>query len=542
MLKVFLVEDESVIRDGIRERIPWEQYGYQFVGEAGDGEMALPLIRKNRPDVLITDIKMPFMDGLSLSKVVREEFPKMKIVILSGYDDFEYARQAIRAGVDQYLLKPVTRMDMKKTLLELKEKIQQEMEQEDYQAQFQSDMHIYEQFNRRRFMEKMLEGSLSVKEIYEEAARQSLEITASCYNLLFFYLSEKKGSSLEKDMFAFIRQQDEVLHFFLKFPQYILFRWNADCYGVLIKGEKDQISGYTAEGVEHIQKVCRREEENLDWYVAVGNPVERLSMLSVCYQDINHYFAYRFLAPDLHILTGDTLEDYLNTQESNKSIESVDPAKMAQEIIRDFLDKGSPMEIHDFVASYLASIQEALKSRMFRAYVVLNIRFTVIAYIESLGVEKEEYMEKIKDGSQDMKTELSQLPQYFIEMLETALDFRDRENNNRNKKILRKALSYIDENYASENLSLNTVAGEVGVSANYLSAVFSQTMEKTFVEYVTGKKMEKAKKLLRSTGKSAGEIAQEVGYKDSHYFSFVFKKTQGCSPREYRAGKKSQSQ
>ncbi len=122
--KYFLVEDETVIREGLRDRIPWEQYGYRFVGEAADGEVALPLIRKTRPDVLITDIKMPFMDGLSLSRIVREEFPKTKILIISGYDDFEYAREAISIGVDQYILKPVTRMSLRKVLQELKEKIE----------------------------------------------------------------------------------------------------------------------------------------------------------------------------------------------------------------------------------------------------------------------------------------------------------------------------------------------------------------------------------------------------------------------------------
>ena len=99
MLKVFLAEDEPLIREGLRDNIPWEQYGYRFVGEAADGEMALPLIRKTKPDVLITDIKMPFMDGLSLSRIVREELPRTKIIIISGYDDFEYAREAISIGV-----------------------------------------------------------------------------------------------------------------------------------------------------------------------------------------------------------------------------------------------------------------------------------------------------------------------------------------------------------------------------------------------------------------------------------------------------------
>lgn len=137
-VKSILVEDETVIREGLRDRIPWEQYGYRFVGEAADGEVALPLIRKTRPDVLITDIKMPFMDGLSLSRIVREEFPKTKILIISGYDDFEYAREAISIGVDQYILKPVTRMSLRKVLQELKEKSRQSRSRKIFRANWQT--------------------------------------------------------------------------------------------------------------------------------------------------------------------------------------------------------------------------------------------------------------------------------------------------------------------------------------------------------------------------------------------------------------------
>lgn len=98
MLKVFLAEDETLIREGLRDNIPWEQYGYRFVGEAADGEMALPLIRKTKPDVLITDIKMPFMDGLSLSRIVREELPRTKIIIISGYDDLSMQEKPFPSG------------------------------------------------------------------------------------------------------------------------------------------------------------------------------------------------------------------------------------------------------------------------------------------------------------------------------------------------------------------------------------------------------------------------------------------------------------
>ena len=123
LFKVFICEDESIVREGLRDMIPWEKYGFEFVGDAPDGEMALPMIRKLKPDVLITDITMPFMDGLSLSKTVTKELPNIKIIVISGYSDFEYARKAIEIGVEQYLLKPVTKTDMINALEGVRKKI-----------------------------------------------------------------------------------------------------------------------------------------------------------------------------------------------------------------------------------------------------------------------------------------------------------------------------------------------------------------------------------------------------------------------------------
>ncbi|MGN0205371.1 MAG: response regulator [Coprococcus sp.] len=537
MLKVFLVEDESVIREGFRDKIPWEQYGFQLVGEASDGEMALPMIRKLKPNVLITDIKMPFMDGLSLSEIVKAEYPKMKIIIISGYDDFEYARQAITAGVDQYLLKPVTRLTLRNVMLEMKEKIEQEMEQKDYQAQYQDEIQEFEQFSLRRFFEKMLDGELTVKEIYEEAAQKSIELTADCYSLILFTIYEKNESSSMESRERFTRKQDEVFHYFLRRPQYILFRMNINCYGVLIKSETFHMQTLIDNSLAHIRDVCTSENEVLDWYVAVGSSVERLSMLPQCYKQVNHYFAYRFIMPDLHVLSESTLAGYLGDQDE-KNIGDVDFLQMDPEIIRDFLVRGVDREIIDFVESYLSNIQNAIKSKMFRSYVILNIRFAIVSFLESIGADKNDYMDDIEQAVQIIRKEESDVFEYFVEMLQVAMRIRDQINNYQGGKILKKALEYIDSNYDKNSLSLNMVAESVGASANYLSAIFSQGMQKTFVEYVTEKRIEKAKKLLRQTDKTSGEIAKAVGYKDAHYFSFVFKKLQGCSPREYRSEKK----
>jgi two-component system response regulator YesN len=124
--KVFLVEDEIVAREGIRDNVDWKSAGFEFSGEAPDGEIALPMIEAVRPDVIITDIKMPFMDGLQLSKIIREHMPRSKIIILSGHDEFEYAQAAVKIGVTEYLLKPVSSQDIQGSLQKLAAQLDQE--------------------------------------------------------------------------------------------------------------------------------------------------------------------------------------------------------------------------------------------------------------------------------------------------------------------------------------------------------------------------------------------------------------------------------
>ena len=537
MLKVFLVEDEFVIREGLKANIPWEQYGYEFVGEASDGEMALPLIRAAKPDVLITDIKMPFMDGLSLSKIVSSEFPKIKIVIISGYDDFEYARQAIEVGAIQYLLKPITKMTLRKTMLEMKEKIEQESEQRDWQQQFGNEMHEYEQFARRRFFEKLLQAEMAVKDIYEEAARLSLEISAESYNLIFFSVRPKNMEGMPGETDWFMAEQDKILYFILRHPQYILFSWNVNCWGVLVKSESVHVEELTDRCLNHIRHICSPQDARLEWYVAVSRPIERLSMLHECYQKVSHYIAYRFIVPGMHILTESTLADYLSVTEEKK-IGHVNPSSVDPEIIKDFLRKGSFMEIHDFADSYLQSFQDALRSRMFLDYMILSIRYTITAYLDALGIAQDSYNDRIDEYLSGLSLNSETIGEYFVFLLGIAVELRDQKSDVQSGRILRKAQEYIDVNFSNESLSLNEVAKEVGVSANYLSAIFSQNMQKTFIEYVTGKRMDRARYLLNTTDRSSGDIAAEVGYKDPHYFSFVFKKMQGLSPREYRTGKR----
>ena len=219
MFKIFLVDDESSVREGLRDNIMWQQYGFQLVGEASDGEMALPLIRKLAPDLLVTDIAMPFMDGLALSKIARQEFPQMKIMIISGHGDFEYARQAIQIGVDQYLLKPINRIAVQKALQDIRKKLEEEQDREDSLEKLKEELQEYQQFSRRNFFERVFEGQLTVQEIYEEAQKYSLEMDASSYNLAMVSLRERqKGEGGVWDSRLLAGKREELVRYFQRFP------------------------------------------------------------------------------------------------------------------------------------------------------------------------------------------------------------------------------------------------------------------------------------------------------------------------------------
>ncbi len=534
MLKVFLVEDESIMREGLRDNMPWQQYGYDFVGEASDGEMALPLIRKMRPDVLITDIKMPFMDGLMLSRIVSKEFPAMKIIILSGHDDFDYARQAIEIGVEQYILKPVTREKMKTVLVEIKEKIESEREKSQYLERFNKEMQEYEQMAQRHFFEKVFSGQFPVQDIYAEMEKLSLELDGPCFNLVMITAEKKqKGSTRGQDSVLMLRCEEEMLHYFMKYPECLAFYWNINTYGILIKGEEEAVKSFTGRVVQNIVRIYSQAEEEYEWYVAAGEPVMRLSQLSECYEQVNQKLSLRHLMPGQHVIV--ETQDVITLADEKENLAKFDAAKVNPDILNHFFDFGTENEIDNFTRNYFQSIKDGLKSKLFRNYLLLNVRFSAIAYAEKLGCSQEDFLQKAEADNipEDMQN-LDVIKDYFSRLVRQVILERDKENTDRSHTILAGALEYIEEHYGQESLSLNDAAAVINVSPNYFSAMFSQEMNMTFIEYVTKKRMEKAKKLLRQSNLSTAEIAAQSGYKDAHYFSFVFKKTQGCTPREYR--------
>ena len=507
----------------------------QYTGDASDGELALPMIREIQPDLLITDIKMPFMDGLTLIKLVRSELPRTKIVIISGYDDFTYAQQAIRMGVDQYLLKPIIKDKLVEILVELYGKMNEERQQQEYIEYFRREAQEYENFSRRSFFEKIVTGVLNESEIIETARSMDMDIEAPFYNIVLFSLSsaEYDGSAPEIYTENLASLQDDVTKLFIGRPELILFRWNITIYAVLVRGSEDDIVTNTIECIKNIRDRCLAAGNDVGWYIARGTPVPRLSALPSCFAEASRILSYRYLCPDEHILTEASIQDL---RENSRFRAGTCSNEIDTEHVRKFLSGGTENEIEDFLEQVLENTGERVVSTaLLCRYLAMTIYFAALKYLEMIGCSIDSLW-SIDLWPSDSIATAGDLRNYAREVIRRAIDLRDRESTRRQHVLLKQAIDYIDKNFSDPSISLDKVAKNVNISPSYLSAVFSQEVGQTLTEYITSRRINEAKNMLRNTDMRLSEIAFAVGYKDPHYFSFVFRKVSGCTPSDYRRG------
>ena len=540
MLKIFLAEDEVIVRETIKRMIPWENLGFELVGEAADGEMALPLLLRQKPDLLITDIKMPFMDGLTLAKVAKKEIPGLKVVILSGYDDFNYAKQAINIGVEDYLLKPITKNALIERLTEIRSRYEHEKTQKEYYEKFHREMQAYEKNSSRDFFEALVSGSMDMMEIYRRSEKLGLDIVAEAYNVLIFTMNCEEDFSGQREGYSEWEAESlELLEeFFSENTSAMLFRCNIFSYGVLIKGQKETIEENTRSCVSEIQRILDRKEQKRQWFVAAGEPVERLSQIQKSYYSASRAFSQRYLYDEniLYYAEIASMEKKNVTEDDSTYLQKVDVNALNPVILQKFLSNGLLEETENFVKDYFYAIgQEPLESLVFRNYVTLNVRFSAMSFLKEIGcdtrtLEQEDTEDVLSESSKSLENAIA----YAEKIISQAIALRDQNSGNKNRSILKTAVDFIDSHYMEEDMSLNKAANAANVSANHFSALFSQNMGQTFIEYLTTLRMNKAKELLRCTGMRSSEIAGEIGYKDAHYFSYLFKKTQGMTPSDYR--------
>ncbi|MBF4692495.1 response regulator [Fusibacter ferrireducens] len=540
MYSVFLVEDEFVIREGIKQLVDWERHGFELVGEAADGELAWPVIQKKRPDIVITDIKMPFIDGLELSQMIRRELPDTSIIILSGYDDFEYAREAIKIGVNRYLLKPLPKDQFIDVLRQVKKQKDEEEATNRYNSQFSDEVQEYLSSSRRGLFEAITSGKTSTSQILERAGNLGIDLVAEQYNVVLFFLEE--NIERVQNTFDIAEIQERINKECTTDPHRLLFSIGLEVFIILIKADRTEIDMESHKCTEALKRQFQTLGNKIRWVILVGQPVSRLSGIADCYREARRTFFRKkhMVANQIYWIESVSNEEPLETSHIiDFNLNDLDPGKVDQRIILKFLNNGIQEDVRDFVESYFEDIGRAgMSSTSFCQYMVLSIQFTVNAFLERIGYERPGDFLGGEIKLEEAIASKAAVKAYIIQLLSKAIMLRDKLVKNRHSEMLEKALKYMKENFQDSTMGLNTVAQIVNVSPTYFSSVFSQQTGKTFVESLTELRMEKARELLRCTNETGSEIASKVGYNDSHYFSFLFKKINGCSPRNYRNGKR----
>jgi len=404
MYKVFFADDEASMRAGIRDSIDWDNSGFLLAGEAPDGEMALALMQEIMPDILITDVRMPFMDGIELSRIAKKTMPWIKIIILSGHDEFEYAKQAIAIGVEDYLLKPVTSGKLMETLNEIAGRIEEEKER---LRNVEELIKGTKKIRTEKLVSDLLYGSIDANKAAVLAHELDLPISGNYYLVMHIEFRRTSDGNLKH------------------FPN------ASDCAQSVLRGWENAV--YTTQGPDRI--IC--------------------------------------------VLTGS------------------DPAAVEEDAytcahaVKYEVERNVPCPVAVAIGSVVSDIKDWPGS--------LANADIIRRYLNTAG------RDQILSSS-----------------------------GSRNTDVILKAQEYIQRNYANKDISLHSVAREVSISPNHFSTVFSQETGETFISYITRVRLEKAKILLRTTQKRTTDVGYEVGYNDTHYFSYVFKKHIGMTPKEYR--------
>lgn len=536
-IKIFLVEDEIVIRNGIRNGIEWEKEGYEFAGEASDGELAYPMILEAKPDILITDIRMPFMDGLELCRLVREELPDIKILILSGYDEFDYAKEAIRLGVTEYLLKPITSAKLLEVLEKIGAQVRHENAERELLRKYTEDMKENAELEKMMFFVKLVSGEMSIGDIIDTGKRFDMNLSARAYSVVLFkivyQMKERKRLPHAAAVYS------DVEEMIAKLPNIQSFQRGVDGWAFLLTADSKEQMAERIGRLKQRLKSLMDEYEDAEYFGGIGKCVTRLGEIRESFIEADRAFAGRFTHEMNQIISVKELRELHEEEELN--LRGFSEIGHSRQLIEKFLNNGTDEEIESFSRAYLEEIPEDnLRSTIMRQYIMMDIYIVVMSFCEKLEVSEELLHAEMENAKTAMKTAYSEeeILRYITMLLKKAVEFRDTASGRRYSDIIQAAKEEIAATYMSEDISLNVVAASIGMSPSYFSSIFSREVGKTFVEYLTETRMEKAKELLMCSPMKTSEIGYEVGYKDSHYFSYIFKKTQGCSPKEYRARRK----
>lgn len=539
MYKMLIVDDEDEVREAIACKTDWAACGFELVGDCANGRDALEAAERLQPDVVLTDICMPYMDGLELAERLTEQYRELKIVILTGFEQFDYAKQAIKLKVNDYLLKPINLQELTEFLLKLKAELDEEAARmadlTSLRAQWQESYPLL----RERFLNRLVLHPMTADSIRRKLDSFRLRLSGPSCAALLLELETEKGDYGEGEADAGVMHPDwELLRFAAANIAHeiaeqehggVAFQTRDDRIAILLGGEDGELGA-------HMQKVAGFVSGAVGKYlklpvsIGLGRVYPSVEQLRYSYQEASSALEYRCLIGVGRILA-------IQDVEYGEPVGEAEYDEFERELsaaVKTGNEARARQAIDDWIAKLRAS---AMKMGGIVGYMHRMLATVIQAGAQS-GLEPADGAGSVFFARLNGLKTVEEARCWLEELCGQVIGDMARRRTDASHTQMADAIAYIHEHYSSAELSLGEVCQHVHLSLSYFSSLFKQETGLTFVEYLTKHRLSKAKELLLATGLKTYDIAERVGYQDPQYFSVIFKRRVGMSPKEFRAAGK----
>lgn len=517
---VFLAEDEAMIRYNIRENSIWQDSPFELCGDAANGEEALEMIRRLPVDILITDIRMPFMDGLKLSAIVREERPEIRIIILSGYSEFDYAKKAIQLGVTEYLMKPVTPSGLLESLQKVAGMIDEDRNIRRSLNRLNEILERNRELPIRKYLCGLCGGLMPEELILSEAKRLNLSFDSSCYlgavmDLSCYAGNEGSFPDIPAELGPLFEAPDATLYFMENDSNLCL---------IFMGDGQSQLEALA-------ERTCDRLKDHFErCVIGIGEICSNITALWQSFFSAHAALSVRQLTYSGEIIKAPGLCEAV--PDSTYSL------NLQKELILNLLRFGTAADIPSTVGRLREYLQNTQISDIYFMYMGVEICLTVKNFLSEFSPKLPAVFDQYACSMMSPSSGPAHMELFWditAKLLDHALQYRDQCRGSRYGDIIGEARLYIASHFSDPSLSLAQVAEAVSISPAYFSSIFSHETGETFIEYLTRVRIEKAKELLRTSSLRTTDIAFEVGYHSTNHFGKMFKRLVQLSPREYRS-------
>ncbi len=523
---VLLVDDEEEATEIIMKKINWEELGFSVIGSANNGVKALEMVEEFQPDIVMTDIRMPYMDGMELSGRIKADFPTTKILILTGFDEFEYAKEAVHLEVEEYILKPVNAIELTEIFAKLKKKLDQEISEKRNTEILQNYYLESLPLLRANFYSTLIEGRIREKDVEKYLRDYQLSFEGPFFCCLVIHTSQNQVPDGMNPMLLATSVQKQV-------EERLMETWRAKCFSYLgntILLAQLENENEVSELTDECDRFCRYVQRILGAVVTIGigQVCQTILELSQSYSGAREALYYRGIYGAGRAIN---IKEIVPRGMEKTNMEGENELANLFKAIR----MGTKEEVAETVQRYLNQIFSPRKSLSQHHINVMEMVSALYRFSANNEIESEAFSGDLRElSARLMELEPEGLKKWLTEI---SLSIREKlisERSSSTKSVILKAEEYVRNNYADEQLSLDQISGALGLSNSYFSTIFKKETGKSFIGYLTDYRMEQASRMLIETNEKSYMIAKSVGYTDSNYFSYVFKRRFGVSPSKYR--------